>query len=319
MEQRTTFKKPKYRTKEWFDVRRTQNGGFVFGASECPALMGVSPFDTLVDLCVKKLNPPVTQNENDATKRGHILEPALIAHAEEEYGVKVHVPEVMFRHGRLVATLDGAEMRDGKCARVFEAKTTTAYALNEGIPDTYFWQGQAQLDATGAEQVVFIVLDRNMRIGFWEMQPDNAAIDELRAQAEIVGKRLDNGEIPNATDILFTHKHVESLFPEPVGSVALDKEMQDYVVLWQTLVEGVKQMQADADEIKDRLANFMRNAEIGTADGIPLLSYKAQSRKGGVDYEAFFKAHPELKDEAMQYKKPDTHFRVLRKLKGEQQ
>jgi len=320
MEHRIQFKKPKYLSKEWHDVRRTQNGGFVFGASECPALMGVSPFDTLVDLCVKKLNPPVLQDENDATRRGHILEPALIQHAQDTYGVDIWLPDVMFRYGRLVATLDGAQMSEGfygECVRVFEAKTTTAYALNEGIPDTYFWQGQAQLDATGADEVVFVVLDRNMRIGFWEMQPDERAIAELRQQAELIGKRLDNGEIPTATDMAFTHKQVEALFPNPSGEKELPPQMLDYLLLWQALTEQAKQVQHDADEIKDRLADFMRGAEIGTVSGEPVLSYKEQSRRGGIDYEKLLKNHPELREEAQQCKKPDSHFRVLRKLKSQ--
>lgn len=316
MEQRTQFKKPKYLSPEWHDVRRTQNGGFVFGASECPALMGASPFDTLADLCVKKLNPPKVRDDNDATRRGHILEPSLIAHAAHTYGVDIVVPENMFRHGRIVATLDGAFMQDGECRTVFEAKTTTAYALTDGIPDTYFWQGQAQLDATGADNVIFVVLDRTMRIGFWEMQPDWQAIAELREQAERIGKRLDNGEIPTATDMAFTHKQVEALFPKPVGSKELTGQMCDYVTLWSALQEQAKQLQHDADEVKDRLADFLRDAEVGTVGGIPVLSYKAQSRKGGVDYEAFFNKHPHLRKEAMENTKPDTHFRVLRKLKS---
>lgn len=315
MEQRTTFAKPKYLSKEWFDVRRTQNGGFVFGASECPALMGVSPFDTLIDLCVKKLNPPTQNNNNDATRRGHILEPALIEHCRQEYGVAVEEPTVMFRHGRLVATLDGAQMQDGKCVRVFEAKTTTAYALNEGIPDTYFWQGQAQLDATGADEVVFVVLDRQMRIGFWEMKPDLTAIGELRAQAEIIGRRLDNNEIATAEDIAFTYRQVEALFPNPSGTVELTAKQVDDVVLWSALTEAAKDAQQKADACKDTIANFMRNADIGTVGGLPLLSYKEQSRRGGVDYEQLLKVHPELQEEAKQYRKPDSHFRVLRKLK----
>lgn len=317
MEQRSTFKKPKYRSKEWFEARRTQNGGFIFGASECPALMGASPWDTLVDLCVKKLNPPIIRDDNDATRRGHILEPALIAHAQEEYGVKIEVPKVMFRYGRLVSTLDGAEMRDGKCVRVFEAKTTTAYALDDGIPESYFWQGQAQLDTTGADKVVFTVLDRNMRIGFWEMEPDHTAIAELREQAERIGAKLDSGTLPTDRDIAFTHKHVESLFPEPSGVVELNKQMVDYIVLWQALVEQAKSAQRDADEIKDRIANFMRNADIGTFGGETIITYKAQSRRGGVDYEAFFTANPDLREQAKQYVKPDSRFRVLRKVKSQ--
>lgn len=316
-EGRTTFVKPKYLSDEWFKVRRTIDGGTVFGASECPALMGVSPFDTLEDLVIKKINPQFVQN-NPATLRGHILEPALIDHCRNEYNADIEVPEVMFRRQRLVATLDGVEFEGGKPKRVFEAKTTTAYSVDEPLPASYFWQGQAQLETTGADYVVFVCLDRNMRIGFWELYPDFEAIKELQNQAELIGKKIDSNEYITNRDIPFTSQQIEALFPEPEGEIELDGSFINLIEMWGALKEQSDAVKAQEQEIKNQIANAMRDKEYGIIGGQRVLSYKRQTRKGGVDYEGFIKSNPHLAEALKDFKKPDSEFRVLRRLANKQ-
>jgi len=87
--------------------------------------------------------------------------------------------------------------------------------------------------------------------------------------------------------------------------------------LWQALVEQAKTAQRDADEVKDRIANFMRNAQIGTFGGETIITYKSQSRRGTTDYEGWFNDNPQFRDELKNYVKPDSRFRVLRKVKSQ--
>ena len=315
-EERTTFPKPKYRSKEWFDTRRTINGGTVFGASECPALMGVSPFETLQDLVVKKINPPIDRQDNDATRRGHILEPALIDHCRHEYNADVVLPDVMFRRGRLVSTLDGVEYVDGKPRRVFEAKTTTAYALTDPLPQSYFWQGQAQLETTGADYVVFVCLDRYMRVGFWELHPDFQAIEELQTQAEKIGSKIDRNEFVTDKDIPFTAQQIEALFPTPAGEIELDVAILHAIELYEAFKQQGAEVKKQEQEIKDQIANLLRDNEYGTVNGQRVVSYKRQTRKGGIDLDKMLAENPAIAEIAKQYIKQDTQFRVMRILNG---
>jgi len=312
-ELRTTFKKPKYLSPEWFAHRRTIDGKTVFGASETPALMGVSPFGSLEDMVIKKINPPTENYNTPATMRGHVLEPALLEYSRTSYNTEIVEPDVMFRRGRLVSTLDGLEYKDEKPYRVFEAKTTTMYAIEDGLPQTYFWQGQAQLECTGAVSVVFVVLDRFMRLGFWEMEPDLRAIEELQEQAELIGTKIDNSEYVTNRDIPFTSQQIEALFPEPQGEIELDASVMHLIEMWDALKEQEKAITAETQKYKDQLASLLRDKEIGLVDGQKVLSYKRQTRKGGVDYDGFLKAHPDLAEQAKRFVKPDSSFRVLRK------
>ena len=73
-------------------------------------------------------------------------------------------------------------------------------------------------------------------------------------------------------------------------------------------------LQAQEQEIKDKLCNALRDKEIATVNGQKVLSFKRQTRKGGTDLQRLFAEHPEIAELAKSYVKKDSEFRVLRKL-----
>lgn len=310
--ERRTFPKARYGSEAWLEQRRTQDGGTVFGASEVPALMGVSPYDSLVDLVIKKVNPDFSSSSNDATLRGHILEPSLIEYARRHYG-EIVLPDVMYQRHRIVATLDGIQFADdGTPIRTIEAKTTTAYALSEELPITYFWQAQAQMDAVGCDETVVVALDRYMRLGFWQVSKDDTAIEEMRHQAERIGRKIDEGEIISEIDNALTSKQVELLFPKPKGEKELTPSEIALIAEWRASKDAVQIAKDLEDTLRDRVANMLRDCEIGTFNGQAIITYKRQTRKGSIDVERLLNHHPELSALASEFRKPDTGFRVLR-------
>jgi putative phage-type endonuclease len=309
---RRTFPKARYGSIEWLEQRRTQNGGTVFGASEIPALMGVSPWDTLADLVIKKVNPEFSSSSNDATMRGHILEPALMEYARRNYG-EVVLPEVMYQHHRIVATLDGIQFdENGEPLRTVEAKTTTAYALSDRLPVTYFWQAQAQMDAVGCDETVVVCLDKYMRLGFWTVPFDQVAVDDMRRQAELIGDKIDRGVIINELDEALTSHQVQLLFPKPEGERELTGDEIMAIDEWRAHKEQLKFIEEAEKIARDRVTYILKDVQVGTYNGQGIISYKRQTRKGSIDIERMLNHHPELSALAAQYRKPDTGFRVLR-------
>lgn len=309
---RRTFPKAKYGSIEWLEQRRTQEGGTVFGASEVPALMGASPWDTLADLVIKKVNPDYSSSSNDATQRGHILEPALIEYARRHYG-EVVLPDVMYQNHRIVATLDGLQFdKEGKPVRTIEAKTTTAYALSDAVPMSYWWQAQAQMDAVGCDETVVVCLDKYMRLGFWTVLLDKEAVMKMRLRAEYVGSKIDNGEIIGELDEALSATQIQLLFPKPQGERELTGEEIFAIDEWRAHKEQLKLVEEAEKVARDRVANILRDVEVGTYNGQAIITYKRQSRKGSIDVERMLNHHPELSALASQYRKPDSGFRVLR-------
>jgi len=67
--------KPTHGSLEWLTVRHRDDAGNVtFGASETGALMGVSEYTTLADLCISKLQPPVEREPEPQMIKGLIFE-----------------------------------------------------------------------------------------------------------------------------------------------------------------------------------------------------------------------------------------------------
>ena len=309
---RRTFPKARYGSIEWLEQRRTQNGGTVFGASEIPALMGVSPWDTLADLVIKKVNPEFSSSSNDATMRGHILEPALMEYARRNYG-EVVLPDVMYQNHRIVATLDGIQFdENGEPLRTVEAKTTTAYALSDPLPITYFWQAQAQMDAVGCDETVVVCLDKYMRLGFWTVPFDKMAVDDMRRQAELIGDKIDRGVIINELDEALTSHQIQLLFPKPEGERELTGDEIMAIDEWRAYKEQLKLVEEAEKIARDRVTYILKDVQVGTYNGQGIISYKRQTRKGSIDIERMLNHHPELSALAAQYRKPDTGFRVLR-------
>lgn len=309
---RRTFPKARYGSIEWLEQRRTQEGGTVFGASEVPTLMGSSPWDTLADLVIKKVNPDYSSSSNDATMRGHILEPSLIEFARRHYG-EIVLPDVMYQNHRIVATLDGIQFDDSNTPiRTIEAKTTTAYALSDPLPMSYFWQCQAQMDAVGCDETVVVCLDKYMRLGFWTVELNPTAVSEMREQAEKIGEKIDNGEIISELDEALTATQIQLLFPKPVGEKELTADEVFAIDEWRAHKEQLKLVEEAEKIARNRVANILRDVEVGTLNGTAIISYKRQTRNGSIDVERMLNHHPELSALASQYRKPDTGFRVLR-------
>ena len=309
---RRTFPKARYGSVEWLEQRRTQEGGTVFGASEVPALMGASHWDTLADLVIKKVNPEYSSTSNDATMRGHILEPALIEFARRHYG-EIVLPDVMYQNHRIVATLDGIQFdKDNNPTRTIEAKTTTAYALSDALPIPYFWQAQAQMDAVGCDETVVVCLDKYMRLGFWVVPLNPTAVSEMREQAEKIGEKIDNGEIIGELDEALTATQVQLLFPKPQGERELTGEEIFAIDEWRAYKEQLKLIEEAEKIARNKVSNLLRDVEVGTYNGQAVITYKRQTRQGSIDVERLLNHHPELSALASQYRKPDSGFRVLR-------
>jgi putative phage-type endonuclease len=311
-DKRRTFTKALYGSQEWLEQRRTQNGGTVFGASEIPALMGVSPWDNLTDLVIKKVNPEFSSSSNDATLRGHILEPALIEFARRHYG-EVVLPTDMYQRDRIVATLDGIQFDEsGKATRTVEAKTTTAYALSDTLPITYFWQVQAQMDAVGCNESVVVALDKYMRLGFWVVEADHFAIEEMREQAELIGSKIDDGSIFDQLTDGLTSKQVDLLYPKPEGERELTHDEMTAIDEWRAWKDQLEMLKDAESSARDRVTRILKDVQVGTFNGQAIISYKRQTRKGSIDVDRLLNHNPEISALASQYRKPDTAFRVLR-------
>ena len=302
--------KQKHGSKEWLLARwKDEQGRCVFGASDIPALMGVSPYKSRAALFADKTNEPVEQASNAVFDRGNDLEPALIARASKELGTNIITPEVIYRDGRLSISLDGVDNEQSPTV-VVEAKTTTRYSIYESsdLPAEWLWQGWAQ-QAVLEVPVWFVVLDRDLRISCVELPDNPLAIDTLLTETEVFGNWVDNNTPPLDEINNFSADDIARIWRVEPTTVELDATVLD----WVAQLEEARALSKQASELetkaKDAIAQMMLGNEIGLVDGQQIVSWKQQAGKESFDAARLKQEHPELIQE---YTKQGNPYRVMR-------
>ena len=94
------------------------------GSSDAAAVMGLSPFLTPYELWMQKTGRSEGFAGNEATKRGDILEPAILEMVAVEIEQKVVQPTSTFVKGILRANVDGMVGKFARGSTIVEAKSS---------------------------------------------------------------------------------------------------------------------------------------------------------------------------------------------------
>lgn len=143
-------------TPEWHALRSSY-----FTASEAPAMMGASKFQTRNDLLTMKktgIVPDVTPQQQAEFDRGHATEEMARPLVEEMIGEELY--PIVGTSGNLLASMDGATMLGDVLFehKLWNEKVVTQIRAGELDPH-YYWQLEQQLLVSGAERVIFVCSD----------------------------------------------------------------------------------------------------------------------------------------------------------------
>ena len=143
-------------TPEWLALRASH-----FTASEAPAMMGASKFQTRNDLLAMKktgIVPDVTPQQQAAFDRGHATEEMARPLAEEDIGEELY--PIVGTSGNLLASMDGATMLGDVLFehKLWNEKLVAQIRARELDPH-YYWQLEQQLLVSGAKRVLFVCSD----------------------------------------------------------------------------------------------------------------------------------------------------------------
>ncbi|MDH0639062.1 YqaJ viral recombinase family protein [Pseudomonas sp. GD03860] len=143
-------------TPEWHALRASY-----FTASEAPAMMGASKYQTRNDLLAMKktgIVEEVTPQQQTVFDRGHATEELARPLVEEMLGEELY--PIVGTSGNLLASMDGATML---VDTLFEHKLwnqkVVAMIRAGDLDPHYYWQLEQQLLVSGAERVIFVCSD----------------------------------------------------------------------------------------------------------------------------------------------------------------
>lgn len=194
---------------EWHALRAQH-----FTASEAPAMMGASKYQTRTDLLTMKktgIAPEVTQAQQYIFDKGHATEALARPLVEVMIGEELY--PVVGTDGNLLASMDGATML---VETLFEHKlwneSLVAQVKAGELDPHYYWQLEQQLLVSGAERVIFVCSDgtaenfvhmeyrpvagraAQLVEGWKQFEADLANFEMAEAPSIVVGKAPD--ELP---------------------------------------------------------------------------------------------------------------------------
>jgi putative phage-type endonuclease len=154
--------KVRQNTDEWLQLRRSKRT-----ASETPAVLGLSPWTSPIELAMAKFSSePANNNGNIAMSHGHKFEPIARKLYERSHDLKM-TPCVLAR-GDYLASLDGLSgdektVLEIKCPFTKRQSGTWQHAEHGVVERHYYAQIQHQLMVSGAKRCHLWVFDSDTK------------------------------------------------------------------------------------------------------------------------------------------------------------
>lgn len=278
---------------EWLKAR--EDG---IGASEVAAILGLSPWETPFSLYLKKTHQVPPTEENDAMRRGHYLEDAVVQwwmHETGEQVIKASAADIIYvhpEHPYMRVTPD--RIVKGR-KKILEVKST-AIQMGDSIPDYYLAQVMYQMYVTGIHQAELIYIQGGLTFGRFIVEYDEEFANLIAERVtEFWNENVLGGKEPDAIAVSDLAVKVPKSTPEK--SVEADEQALDQI---NVLREKKAMYDALGDEIADltdSLKMYMTDSEsLVDGDGNILCTWKSSKDKTTFDSKTFAAENPGLYD-----------------------
>jgi len=289
---------------QWLKDRQKGIGG-----SDAPAILGISPWKTPLQVYLEKRGEAPGQEDNPSMRWGRNLEPVVRQAYADETGRRVAIPAVgILRHPRhdwMLASLDGIAEGD----RVLEVKTARVAAGwgepgTDEIPEPYQAQVQHYMAVTG-----FYVADVAVLIGGSDFR-----IYEVPADPELQELIIDQ-------EAAFWDRVQHGVEPDPVSaadikikfgrhSVARQVQASPEVLAALRQLEDIKALKAEEEGARAVIQAHMGEADTLVDGEKVLATWKAGKPSKRFDATAFKAAHPELHTQFIKEGEPSRRFLI---------
>lgn len=298
------------------------------GGSDLAAICGVSRFKTPYDVWLDKRGEgQETDPDNQFIYWGNVLEDVVAREYSIRTGQKIQRvnaqmvhPDAPFLHANIDRAVVNPDIagrvawKDGRLTtdRILECKTANGFAAalwgdegTDAVPDEYFIQCQLYMSITQADHADVAVLIGGNDYRVYHIERNEALMADLMAEAEAFWKLVQDGIAPDPQSIADAQKrwpkHIAS--KQAVATTAAVLAVEEL----NTIKDQMKALEAREDALKLQIMEEMKDAEVLTDMGDPLVTWKAQSADR-IDTKALRKDHPNI---ATLYTKT-THSRVMR-------
>lgn len=293
---RNTIPTAKMTREEWLQLRRKGIGG-----SDALVIMGKNPYRSILQLWEEKTGKlPVTDDGNEYTYWGNVMEPIIRKEFMNRTGLKVRQKHAMIFHKDypyLFADVDGivTDERGEKC--IFEAKTASQYKAEQwedGVPEEYILQVQHYLEVCGMDKAYIAALIGGNKFVFHTIYRDDELIRNLisREKEFWEGCVLTDTE-PVMDDSDATRDYLNQKYSDPIeGPIQLQEDMKSVLAEYQDVDCKIKELEKQKTGFANQIKAAMGEYETGEVDGT-VVSWKKISRES-LDSKRLRKEQPEV-------------------------
>lgn len=250
-------------------LRERESG---IGASEAPAALGISSYQSPLDLYLRKTGavPPAEQSES--MRLGLYLEPYLATRYHEIVGRQVARTQVFARHPAYHETFATVDAID-ESGTIVEFKTTSSPAIirqlgesgTDQVPDEWLVQCHQQAAVFGTNRVQLLVLVGGRECRLFDIHV--APVLSARVLAGVVRFWRDHvvsrvPPEPTAKDLGV----LSAIRPREGTSVVLDSAASDLARRWRQAKAEAAEADSLAKERKAHLLAAIGDAETATTD-----------------------------------------------------
>ncbi len=244
----------------------------VMSASKIAAVLGLSPWESRFSL-YHRMTGAVSDDGNDATRRGHYLEPAIAAwfadqhpeHHVEKTGTWLHHerPHQAATPDRLVTAPDGnVELLECKSSAIVEG---WGAADTDEIPVYYRAQVIWQLDTLGLQRCHVAVILPFLEFRSYVIEHDAGEAQVMRDAAALFLADVAAGNRPAIDDSSATYQVVRELHPDIDGD---DREIPaDLARSWQQACAQFDHIKGQKQLLTSRVTDAMGTARYATSQG----------------------------------------------------
>ena len=256
---------------QWLAARRRG-----VGASDVPAIVGVSPHGSALSVWIDKTRPR-EEEDTEVLSYGREMEAAIIARFARESGkcVKSH-PLALWRSERwgwMFCTPD-AWCCDENAG--VEAKTLMPYGWDEELPGSWELQAHAQMAVMGWDRVYIPTYDGGRRWHVFTVERDEEAIEEIAQLTKSFWEMVTSGTMPEPGHL--DAQALAKYFP-PVDAVMVLSEEDVATIERIRHLSMIKEIyEEELETSRNRLRARLGSATAGERDGELLVTWRADSR-----------------------------------------
>lgn len=244
-------------------------------ATSVAAIMGLSPWQTALDVYLDKISEEIDDTDNENMARGRRAERYVLETYIENTGYTLEVnlptlthPKYSFMKGNIDARVKGQNI-------IVEAKSSKSTSWNE-LPIYYKTQVAFYAMISNAERVDIPVLFSGWEYGCFSYYRDPEFEKEIE---EAVCNFWNNHVIPRIPPPAQNLEDMVKLYPvQEQGKIIVNDNKNINIIVFFILrtQEDIKALEQEIEESKLRLMEYMKDAEELDCGSIGKVTWKAQ-------------------------------------------